>query len=299
MMSVHARWPNNAEALEALALIERRLGKLRESDDNFSKLILLDPLVPIHRTALAGNLMSLRDFPDALRVLDDGLKIWPDDGLILASKADAYQRMGRLDLADAALKNVHPAPDNANLYWGVMEQFWLRHQYGEGAAYFRGLIEIAQEREDSEAVSFILRVALGELLRMKGDLAGAKENYSRAIEYMVGQLKKQPDNSDLLIPLSVAYAGIGDSARALRTSDQSIELFRKMNDRLDAEDAADNHMHLMARLGDHAEAIKEIEVQLNSTGPTTIAILRLDPDFDALRGDPRFVRLLTPATLHQ
>ena len=92
LASVHARWPNNAEALEALALIERRLGKLRESNNDFVKLIALDPLVPIHRSVLAGSLMLLRDFPGALRVLDEGLKIWPDDGLLLAGKADAYQR---------------------------------------------------------------------------------------------------------------------------------------------------------------------------------------------------------------
>ena len=207
--------------------------------------------------------------------------------------------MGQLDLAEAALKNVHPAPDDANLYWGFMAQFWLRRQYGEGAAYFRGLIEIAQEREDAESVCFILRVALGELLRMSGDQKGARVSYTRAIEYMEKQLKKQPDNADFLVPLSVAYAGMGDSAKALHIAEQSIALFRKMNDQLDATDAVGNHMHLMARLGDHEAAIREIEAQLNSPSDLTPATLRFDPDFDALRGDPRFVRLLTPATLHQ
>jgi TolB-like protein/DNA-binding winged helix-turn-helix (wHTH) protein/Flp pilus assembly protein TadD len=298
LTAVHARWPNNAEALEALALIERRLGKLRESDDNFAKLIALDPLVPIHRSALAGSLMQQHDFPGALRVLDEGLKIRPDDDLLLASKAGVYQDLGQLDRAAVVLKNVHPTPDDGNLFWPFMNQFWLSHQYAKGVAFFHGLLAVEQARDNSESVSFILRVALGELLRMSGDQKEATENYSQAIAFMESQFKKQPDNADILIPLSVAYAGEGDSAKALRLADRSIALFRKMNDQLDAADAEDNHTGLMARFGDHGAAIREIEDRLNSPGQTTPAILRLDPSFDGLRNDPRFKKLLETAASH-
>jgi tetratricopeptide (TPR) repeat protein len=296
LAAVHARWPNNAEALEALALIERRLGKWQESAADFARLVLLDPLVPSHRTALAGDLMELREFGSAIRVLDDALKIWPDDGTILASKADVYQEIGQLDRAEMTLRNVHPAPDDGNLYWPIMQQFWLRRQYAKGAAYFRGLIALGEERENPEAETFVLRVALGELLRMSGDEKGARESYARAIAFMLAQLKKQPDNADLLIPLSVAYAGMGDTAMALRTSEESITLFRRMNDQLDATDAEDNHMDLMARFGDRGAAIREIEAQLKGPGLITPALLRLEPELDRLRGDPRFNNLLKTPT---
>jgi tetratricopeptide (TPR) repeat protein len=298
LIRVHARWPNNAEALEALALIERRLGKWKESSDDLARLISLDPLVSFHRATLAGDLMILHDYSRALGVLDDALKIWPDNGLLLASKATLYQSTGKLDLAEAVLKNVHPAPDDGNLYWPVMEQFWLRHQYAKGAAYFRGLLAIAQEHDNPESVSYILRIALGEFLRMEGDQKGASENYSQAIAYITRELKNQPGNSELLIPLSVAYAGLGDSAKALRTADQSIALFRKMDDQLDAYDAENNHMALMVRFGDHAAAIREIQLSLKAPGGENPATLRLDPTFDALRGDPRFKKLLTVAASH-
>jgi TolB-like protein/DNA-binding winged helix-turn-helix (wHTH) protein/cytochrome c-type biogenesis protein CcmH/NrfG len=292
LAQVHARWPGNAEALEALALIERRLGKWRASSDDFAKLILLDPLVRIHRIVLAGNLSILHNFPGALRVLDDALKIWPNDSALLAGKADAYHYMGRLDLAEAVLKNVHPTPDDGNLFWAFMDQFWLGHQYVRGIGFFRGLIGLGEERENPDSVTFILRVALGELLRMNGDEKAAKESYSRAIIYMENQLKKQPNDADLLTPLSVAYAGMGDSARALRLSEQSIALFRKTDDQLDVQGAEDNHMHLIARFGDRSEAIREFQAALNAPGQTTPEVMRLDPDLGRLRGDPRFEKLL-------
>jgi hypothetical protein len=53
----------------------------------------------------------------------------------------------------------------------------------------------------------------------------------------------------------------------------------------------------MARLGKKDEAISSLERALSQpcdgiTGmPPTPALLRLDPDYDCLRGDPRFDKL--------
>jgi tetratricopeptide (TPR) repeat protein len=298
LLRVHARWPNNAEALEALALIERRLGKWRESNNSFATLISLDPLSSSDRTALAGGLLTLRDFPGALRVLDAALKIWPDNSLVLASVADAYHRIGRLDQAAAALKNVHPTPDDGNLYWIFMDQYWLGRDYARGATFFRGLIELGQERENPDAVTFPLRVALGELLRMKGDDQGARESYSRAIKFIENALKEHPNNADLLVPLSVAYAGMGDPYKALRIAEQSIKLYQGTDDLLDAADAADNRVDLMARFGDRGAAIREIEARLKEPGAITPAVLRLAPQFDRLRGDPGFEKRESASPLH-
>lgn len=175
--SVHARWSNNADALEALGLILRRQGKWDQSSDDFVRLVALDPLVPEHRINLASTLATQHDFAAAARVCDEALRIWPDNGWVLATKANAYQEVGRLDLAQALLKNVHPAPDDQNLLWAVEQQFWLRRQYDRGAAFIRGLIELGQEQTDPRAH---LRLMLGEFLRMGGD-PGAPGRIIRAL----------------------------------------------------------------------------------------------------------------------
>lgn len=284
--AVHARWPNNADALEALALILRRQGRWRESTDAFIKLVALDPLVPAHRINLAGNLGVTHDDARALRVVDDALRIWPDNGWLLALKASTYQDMGQLALADAALTNVHPAPDDQTLLGVIWEQFWLKRQFGKGAAYFRGLLD--QDPDAGTDVTVPLLTDLAEFLRMAGDARGARENYSKALTLVLDELKAHPNNTDYLGLLPSVYSGLGDSRMAMAAANHAIEVFRASNDAFAGASAAATHMQVMATFGDRGAAIAELSRLMKLPGDLTPALLRIDPVFDRLRGDPRF-----------
>jgi TolB-like protein/DNA-binding winged helix-turn-helix (wHTH) protein/Tfp pilus assembly protein PilF len=283
---IHARWPNNAEALEALALIQRRLGNWKDSTDNFARLVMLDPLVALHRIQLAEGFARQHDFNGAIRVLDDALKIWPDNTMVLATEAGDYQKTGHLEQADALLRNLYPAPDDDHAVWPLEQQFWLQRQYGKGAAFIRGLI--AQDRNEPDSLSAFLHCVLGEFLRMAGDTKDAKENYSVALASTLRSLKQQPDNTEFLTVLSSSYAGLGNLDLALRAEDRVVELQRSSGNMLDLIDARADRARILARRGDRDRAITELGLLLKQPSEITPAILRLDPDFDRLRSDPRF-----------
>jgi hypothetical protein len=63
-------------------------------------------------------------------------------------------------------------------------------------------------------------------------------------------------------------------------------------DPLDGFNAELRRSIVLARLGERDAAIAAVEKLMKASGPLTTTMLKLEPDFDNLRGDPRFERLI-------
>jgi tetratricopeptide (TPR) repeat protein len=288
------RLPNDADVPGTLALITLEEGRWDETSASLDKAIGLNPRERTLRFQAAFVRETVRDFSGALRYYDEALDIWPDNPYLVAGKAGIYQSLGDLDGADALLKNIHPTTKN----WANAgpNQIWyqakLRRSYSDAIRFLTNFLE--QGPSSSGLLRASYRRMLGDLQQLSGDTKSANANYVQARNEFEQLLKEQPDNADSIYKeLGIIYAGLGDKQQATSCIERAISLTPASKDAWYGPKVEETQARIAARFGEKDLAISILEHLLKTSyqRPITPALLRLDADFDPLRGDPRFEKL--------
>jgi tetratricopeptide (TPR) repeat protein len=146
-----------------------------------------------------------------------------------------------------------------------------------------------------------LRFYLGWAQEIAGDHAAAQESWREARSELEPFLKEQPENSAVIGDLALTNAGLGDKTAALALSERAMAVNPIEKDAVDGPVLIEIFARVAARLGEKDRAIAALQRLLSMPysgamgEPLTPALLRLDPMFDPLHGDPRFEKLAAPA----
>jgi len=284
--------PNSSEIVETLGYIARRQGRWDESRSYIDAAVALNPRYLYLRWQAAGVCEEMRDFSSALQRYDEALNIWPDDANLLAGKATVYQCLGRLDKAEETLQGLHARAEESRAARAIYYQAILRRHYPAAIALLRSLVET----DDSPATMprNIYRTGLGDLQRLSGDSTAAKASYSEARAELEETLKGQPKNTEIITTLAIIHAGLGEQEAATKYAERAVSLVPISKDALNGSAYEEIRARIAARFGDREMAIPILERLLKTPcaePPITPALLKLDPDFDVLRGDARFQTL--------
>jgi tetratricopeptide (TPR) repeat protein len=286
--------PGSSEIPNALALIARREGHWEESIAYFEQALALDPRNLELLNNAAMTCAWFRQFSAALKLYDRMLDITPNDLDIRASKAAIYQTQGNLQEAARSVAEINWQSSDA-AFDTKMNQLRLERNYDEANRLLQARLAqwhyLTQEDKGHD------QVTLAFMQRFAGDMAGARITAEQARNTLEPLYKNQSDNFFVAALLSNTYALIGEKDLALKAAEDAIMIMHRAKSAVMGPSMEENLASIQAMFGEKSRAISTLTqlLQMPYTGwvekPITPALLRLDPIWDPLRGDPAFQKL--------
>jgi TolB-like protein/Tfp pilus assembly protein PilF len=279
--------PNDTDALEASGWVRRRLGLWDDFFATFDRLLALDPSAAALMAEVADTHAALRQFDEAAALYDRALALAPDMNSAWEARA-LVELYGKGSIAGAREILDRWPSDDAGRYLDVLgvERDWP------------GYLAAAESLEEAHMTARVVRrLSLGIAHERLGNDAAARQAFEAALEILPDDVGNDPQEF-LAFAQGLAEAALGNTEAARRTTD-SLRPFNP-------DDVFQSPVHLQrkallyARLGMADHAIELIEGLLKTPYlepgmagyPVTRHWLRLGPEWDRLREDPRFQALI-------
>jgi TolB-like protein/Tfp pilus assembly protein PilF len=295
--TVEKAWPGSSEVAAGLALIARRQGRWEQSLRYWDRTLVLDPQNLKWLSAYGLTFCMCRRFPEALKTCDRALDIVPNHIDFIAAKAGILAAQGDLDQARKLLAGVDATTSGSGVFEIKVSHLRIERRYDEAIQLLRDRFNKYPEASEEEKASYHLVLAFNQ--RLAGDVTGATDNALQAKAFADRICKQEPDSPFSAVFRSQACAVLGEKEQALLEAERAVKLLPPAKDALEGPVCEENAAFVEALLGVKGPAISKLEhlLQIPYDGgvyntPLTTALLRCDPLWDSLRGDPRFEKLV-------
>jgi len=256
------------------------LGRHEEGLRELRRAHEIDPLSPIIAKVLADFLWwSPGGAEDAVRFYNLAVNLEPDHWSSHSNKAIALACLGRDDEARAALDGLLEVGSGfSRAMIDAADILAILRDYDRAGDIIDGIRESDPDPVEftSDIEGVFARIAINIYVE-QGRYSDAMEEYRRLADLISGH-----SPNTLALVLAWIYARSGDE-EASRTVLESVPADRRP--RLRAG--------VLAALGDHDEALDILERTVAEQGVLwELACLGVDPDFDAVREGPVYIRLM-------
>jgi len=293
--AIHRQYPNNAVAVEFLGGAARRQGQWEQSRAFYAQAIELDPQSMFLLTDAALTDLAMRDVTGARRHLSRAHDLSPENSTVISFLAQSFQLTGDIAQAQALLDTVHPKLGDSLYVGTTVTNAILSRKYDSAIAIVKAQLDHPDALGNAVGA---FENGLGDLERHVGNAAEATAAYEKAKQAVNEFLRAQPENTEFLIELAWAETWLGDKAAAFAHAQRAIAALPASKDAFVGPGYEDTFARIQAHFGEKDKAIADLQhlLSISYGGPVTTALLRIDPDWDNLRGDPRFEKLCQEQT---
>src|SRR4029077_5080701 len=211
--------------LQNLAFVQRRLGLWQEAEATFKKALELDPRDFQLLGSIGGEFyIYLRRFDDARAALDRALEISPDSATTRASKASVFQSEGRLIEAAQELARIPADATDDFVVSARIGQAIYERDFDRAISVIERKLSSLPAGQPLDSVIELALVQLGYCQQWTGRDEDARRSFSRAIESIKPKpdAPVPPDANGTPNTLALAYAGLGEKAKALEQAQRAV-----------------------------------------------------------------------------
>ena len=288
--------PNNAEIYSYFAGIYRRQGRWRESVAAFERALSLDPRNASNTFLAGNNYLFMRDWSAAAACYKRALEIMPD---FASPKIGlAYLELFRNGNPAAGSKILQNIPAGSDRKGMVPEARWELAMVERDYATAEKIVADSSLKDFPDAPKTFYQ---GRIACARGEIESAQSYFAAARPDIEKEVRDDPDDAERHRRLGLLYAYMQRRDDAIRESRRAIELEPESQNAFHGPLYAANLALVYALVGEPDQAITLIERLLSTPGAVhwpdfpnsiTLADLRLRWEWDSLRTNPRFQKIL-------
>ena len=301
LAKAQAALPNNARIFQFLGLIDRRQGRWDEAVRNLERALDLDPRNQNILTDLASTYWALRRNGEATALDNRALALQPRSAFLRAITVSSVETDANTAPLRAMLNTIEAeGPASAAEVADISFQTARRER--DPAAAARALANISKDSYTNGGGPFPHAFFEGVVAKLRQDAPGAHAAFMDARAETEKIVRAQPKNHNPLSVLALIDAQLGEKENAVREARTACEMLPVSKDALEGVQLITNLATVYAIAGEKDLALEQLEIVAKLPNGPNYGQLRLDPEWDSLRGDPRFEKIvasLAPKTANK
>jgi TolB-like protein/class 3 adenylate cyclase/Tfp pilus assembly protein PilF len=286
--------PNEARLYLLAGAVDRRTARFAEAEANFKRAVELDPRNFVVLMEAGSTFQGIRRYAEARRLYEEALSILPNDPFVtyLLGFNSFAQTGDGAELRKPLQIIAQQGPEAARgVAFPMLVCSWIQRDKDE-AEKALALIP-AEGIANSFDEAFIPReYCVGRTAWLFGDKDLAQTALTAARAIFERTTREQPDYAQGWSYLGLTDAMLGRCDEAIQEGKRASEILPFTKDSWVGSIWITNLAAIYTWCGDKDTALEQLEKSRTLPTGVSYAELKQSPDWDALRGDPRFENLV-------